>query len=55
MGGGRPMDEKRLEGKIINQLIHQMPAETIPQTHFPLLREVNRNKVKGYILSLIHI
>ncbi len=45
--GGQPMDEKRLEGKIINQLIHQMPAKDIPQTHFPLLREVDRDKVKG--------
>lgn len=53
MGGGQPMDEKRLEGKIINQLIHQMPAETIPQTHFPLLREVNRDKVNGYIYQCI--
>lgn len=46
---GHPTDEKRLEGKIINQLIHQLPAQAIPQTHFPLLREVDRAKVKGYI------
>lgn len=46
---GQPTDEKRLEGKIINQLIHQLPAQAIPQTHFPLLREVDRDKVKGYI------
>lgn len=46
---GQPTDEKRLEGKIINQLIHQLPAQAIPQTHFPLLREVDRAKVKGYI------
>lgn len=46
---GQPADEKRLEGKIINQLIHQLPAQAIPQTHFPLLREVDRAKVKGYI------
>lgn len=46
---GQLADEKRLEGKIINQLIHQLPAQAIPQTHFPLLREVDRDKVKGYI------
>lgn len=46
---GQPTDEKRLEGKIINQLIHQLPAQAIPQTHFPLLREVDHAKVKGYI------
>lgn len=46
---GQPADEKRLEGKIINQLIHQLPSQAIPQTHFPLLREVDRDKVKGYI------
>lgn len=42
-------DETRLEGKIINQLIHQLPAEKIPQTHFQLLKEVDRDKIKRYI------
>ncbi len=42
-------DETELEGKIINQLIHQMPAETIPQTHFQLLKEVDRDEIKKYI------
>lgn len=52
---GQSMDEKKLEGKIINQLLHQMPVETIPQTHFPLLREVERTKVKGYIYRVVFV
>lgn len=47
--GKQPPDETRLEGKIINQLIHQMPAEAIPQTHFQILKEVDRNKIKKYL------
>lgn len=47
--GKQLSDETQLEGKIINQLIHQMPVETIPQTHFQLLREVDRDKIKKYI------
>ncbi len=31
ISGKQLPDETRLEGKVINQLIHQMPAETIPQ------------------------
>lgn len=46
---GQLPNETRLEGKIINQLIHQMPAETIPQTHFQLLKEVDRGKIQKYI------
>lgn len=47
--GKQLSDETQLEGKIINQLIHQMPVETIPQTHFQLLKEVDRDKIKKYI------
>lgn len=47
--GEQPPDETRLEGKIINQLIHQMPAEAIPQTHFQILKEVDRDKIKKYL------
>ncbi len=46
---GETPDETRLEGKIINQLIHQMPAEAIPQTHFQILKEVDRDKIKKYL------
>ncbi len=49
ISGRQLPDETRLEGKVINQLIHQMPAETIPQTHFQLLKEVDRDKIKRYI------
>lgn len=48
-------DETQLEGKIINQLIHQMPVETIPQTHFQLLREVDRDKIKKYIYWVVSL
>lgn len=49
ISGKQLPDETRLEGKVINQLIHQMLAETIPQTHFQLLKEVDRDKIKRYI------
>ena len=35
-----------LEGKILNQLIHQMPAENIPQTNF----RVKKSTGNGFLL-----
>lgn len=37
--------ESVLEGKILNQLIHQIPVEKIPQTNFRIKRKVNHLSV----------
>ena len=45
-----------LEGKILNQLIHQIPAEKIPQTNFRVKKEVSaKNIVVLTILSSLLI
>lgn len=36
--------ESVLEGKILNQLIHQIPVEKIPQTNFRIKRENSKSK-----------
>lgn len=40
--------EARIEGKIINQLIHQLEPEKIPLTNFKVKREVDEGKIKLY-------
>lgn len=37
--------ESVLEGKILNQLIHQIPSEKIPQTNFRVKKKVNKKSV----------
>lgn len=37
--------ESVLEGKILNQLIHQIPVEKIPKTNFRVKREANKNSI----------
>lgn len=37
--------ESVLEGKILNQLIHQIPSEKIPQTNFRVKKKVNAKSV----------
>ncbi|NBH36359.1 hypothetical protein D3Z58_23260 [Clostridiaceae bacterium] len=39
--------ESVLEGKILNQLIHQIPAENIPQTNFRVKKGVSRIQIVG--------
>ena len=34
--------ESVLEGKILNQLIHQIPSDKIPQTNFRVKRKISR-------------
>ena len=40
--------ESVLEGKILNQLIHQIPSEKIPQTNFRVKKDINL----GYLIWL---
>lgn len=51
-----------LEGKILNQLIHQMPAENIPQTNFRVKKSTGNGVAFCYtaataifLLSLLHV
>lgn len=57
-------DIKTIEGKILNQLIHQIKAEKIPQTHFKIKSEFSKWPIRaiaaiitlfaGLLLSLIN-
>ncbi|MDL2252789.1 hypothetical protein LJC49_01785 [Ruminococcaceae bacterium OttesenSCG-928-I18] len=54
--------ESILEGKILNQLIHQIPAEKIPQTNFKVKKKsstprivLNVTLIMLFALSLLHI
>ena len=54
--------EITLEGKILNQLIHQIPAEKIPQTNFKVKKKVatkgiayNAVPALVFLLSILHI
>ncbi|MGC6589677.1 hypothetical protein ACPV3A_32675 [Paenibacillus sp. Dod16] len=43
-----------LEGKILNQLIHQIDPKRIPQTHFKVKKHISRQKLfKGSLLTTI--
>lgn len=37
--------ETTLEGKILNQLIHQIPVDRIPQTNFRVKKDVGRRNI----------
>ncbi len=51
--------ESVLEGKILNQLIHQIPSEKIPQTNFRVKQKINSKRVfkraVGVVLLFIAI
>lgn len=42
---GKPISETALEGKILNQLIHQIDADDIPQTNFKVKKKVTSKSV----------
>lgn len=61
-GSNQPIKEAALEGKILNQLLHQIPADSIPQTNFRVKREVRKRKVweatafvVTFIISLLRL
>lgn len=41
----KDIKESVLEGKILNQLIHQIPSERIPQTNFRVKKKINAKNV----------
>ena len=40
------IDESVLEGKILNQLIHQIPSDKIPQTNFRVKKKINKESIE---------
>lgn len=57
-----PIKDSILEGKILNQLIHQIPANKIPQTNFRVKKSTGNKVIFGYtaatalfLLTLLHI
>lgn len=57
-----PIKNSVLEGKILNQLIHQIPANKIPQTNFRVKKTTGNKVIFGYtaaisllLLTLLHI
>lgn len=54
--------ESTLEGKILNQLIHQIPSEKIPQTNFRVKKTVSARSLSAatigavlFFISIIHL
>lgn len=47
--------ESILEGKFLNQLIHQIPAEKIPQTNFRVKKRINTTNIMTKIFEIITI
>ena len=47
------LDEKRLEGKIINQLIHQIDKSAIPLTNFQRKGEPNKYDIVKYSFFIV--
>lgn len=46
--------ESVLEGKILNQLIHQIPSDKIPQTNFRVKRKIKRSDIaKSTVIILM--
>lgn len=58
---GTEIKESVLEGKILNQLIHQIPSENIPQTNFRVKKKISKKdiisltfEVVSFLVMLIH-
>ena len=47
--------ESVLEGKILNQLIHQIDSDKIPQTNFKVKRKVNGKKIAKTVLLIMFL
>lgn len=45
--------ESVLEGKILNQLIHQIPSDRIPQTNFRIKKKFSSESIKKHTLEII--
>lgn len=47
------ISESVLEGKILNQLIHQIPSKKIPQTNFKVKKRINPKSVIGRTVGVV--
>ena len=47
------IDESVLEGKILNQLIHQIPSEKIPQTNFRVKKKIDKESIEQMKYTVI--
>lgn len=45
--------EATLEGKILNQLIHQIPSDKIPQTNFRVKKKVSSKSIKKMAATIV--
>ncbi|HFD3323430.1 TPA: hypothetical protein ACF255_004456 [Klebsiella pneumoniae] len=59
---GKDINETALEGKVLNQLIHQINADDIPQTHFKVKKKIRTNSIVIntiftvlFIVMILHI
>ncbi|MFJ5503295.1 hypothetical protein ACIPUO_03650 [Pectobacterium carotovorum] len=59
---GKGINETALEGKVLNQLIHQINADDIPQTHFKVKKKIKTNSIVTntiftvlFIAMILHI
>lgn len=50
---GTEVKESVLEGKILNQLIHQIPSENIPQTNFRVKKKTSDNNIKCMTFEIV--
>ena len=50
--GKDKIDEVMIEGKILNQLIHQIPVSKIPQTNFRVKKEVSKIQIISIAIRL---
>lgn len=49
----KEVKESVLEGKILNQLIHQIPSEKIPQTNFRVKKKVNKKSITKLTIEVV--
>lgn len=47
------IDESVLEGKILNQLIHQIPSDKIPQTNFRVKKKIDKESIEQMKYTVI--
>lgn len=52
--GSDGVDETMLEGKILNQLIHQIPVDKIPQTNFRVKKDIGQKDVRNVTLFSVY-
>ena len=52
---GTEVKESVLEGKILNQLLHQIPSENIPQTNFRVKKKISDKNIKWMTFEVVSL